>query len=550
MKGKRNKPRPGIGANDWRVPSGLMGKTEFAAKFEASVRLPPLEAFFGSLERALLSDRALSFASRWGSRRPLRWLPELLELAGSVVDRRALSSPELFKLALFGRRGRARHRSALGGLLRFLLGKHVRDWAARQVAGRRVPAHRRKVRPPPKTYRGWKRLRDATFPGWKLVPDPGEPVRILPTDRMDPKERVERLVAGKETDRVGFGPNWNFAQAYLGGSNLWEFCYDGIAAGLAAVNAHLRLGGTDFLPTAFGLGAYAVPFPDAHSRFFFDFSLPHDAGFPQFLESEILPSLDALFDHGLVAQAREVTKRLTRDAVVMMREALYFQCVLGRYFGPVRDRYYDYAAGILSSFDLLPLARGVVGFARDCRKRPDDVRRAFWLLTKPMVDLWVRLCHLTGAKTVLVGCSRGSNTFMSVETFERTHWPPMKYALETFIANGITPTCHFDNDWTENVEFLAEKLPKRSVLLHLDQVDLVDVHDRVGDHFCLMGGLSPGVVALGSPAKLEAELRRQVEAIGEDGLILASGCEFPVDVPVENVYAYKKVVSEVGVFRR
>ncbi|MHA1731767.1 MAG: uroporphyrinogen decarboxylase family protein [Promethearchaeota archaeon] len=542
--------RFGVGVNDTRVPSGLMGKSSFAAKFEASVRNPVLERALCFAKKVLLSDRVLNILAKNLSHPLSRVARGVVDVLGTRLDRRLTPDPVGLRGALFGRKNEAGYRSALAGLLLEVLKKYVLDWKSRQEAGRAVPPHRRVVTPPPKTYLGWKRLRDELQPGWKMVPRDSDVVRVLPTDQMDPRERIERLIRGEEVDRVGFGPNWDFAVCYLGGSNIWEFCYDGIATGLASVNTHLRVGGSDFLPVAFGVGAYAVPFPDIHSRFFYGYSLPHDAGFPQFLETGVLRSLDDLLERGLTAQLQEVTKRTMQDFLAMLREVVYDQVVVKRYFGPVWDRYFPYAEGMISALDLLPMARGVGKFAYDCRKWPEKVDEAFQFYGKPLVDLMVRVSKAIGARSVLVGCSRGSNTFMSVEKFEETHWPTLKYAIEETIKAGMVPTCHFDNDWTQTMEFLAEKLPKRSCLFHLDQVDLVEVHDRIGDHFCLMGGVDPGTVALASPSKLQRVLERYIEAIGEDGLILASGCEIPVDVPIENLYAYKRAILARGVFRR
>lgn len=545
-------PRFGIGINDARVPSGLMGKSAFARRFEASIRVPVVDWIFRVARKVLLNNRVLNLLARQRGHPVLRLLRHVVDVVLTRVDRLLLERPRLLRLALAGRRHARYYRSAFGALLFPLVRRYLEDWLHRQRHRVVVPAPTRDPTPPPPTYRGWKRLRDAIQPGWNFHASVahGDPVKILPTDTLTPRERVERLLAGKPTDRVGFGPNWNFAPCYLGGSNIWEFCFDGIATGLANVNTFLRLGGTDFLPLGFGAGGYAVPFPDAHSRFYYDWTLPDDAGFPQFLETTLLESLDDLFDYGLNHQVREITKRLVQDALVLLREYFYLGRVHQRYFGPVLSQFFPYADGIVSAFDLLPLSRGMGGFALDCRKHRAQVREAFSLLAEPFTDLMVNVGRRMGARTILVGCSRGSNTFMSVDRFADTHWPAMKYAFEQIWKAGMVPTCHWDNDWTESVtQFVADRIPAHSVLFHLDQVDLVEVHAVTGDKFCLMGGLDPGVVVLSSPARLESVLQRYIESIGQDGLILASGCELPVDTPVENLAAYKRAIAKHGVFR-
>ena len=41
-----------------------------------------------------------------------------------------------------------------------------------------------------------------------------------------------------------------------------------------------------------------------------------------------------------------------------------------------------------------------------------------------------------------------------------------------------------------------------------------------------------------------------IENIGEDGLIIASGCEYPADTPIQNVFAQKRAIKKFGFFKR
>jgi uroporphyrinogen-III decarboxylase len=228
--------------------------------------------------------------------------------------------------------------------------------------------------------------------------------------------------------------------------------------------------------------------------------------------------------------------------LVMFRELLYQSFFIKRYLGPIQTQFFPYAEGMLSAFDLIPMARGLIPFSRDVRKHKDEIVQAFAFLAKPMTDLMVQLAKITKARTILVGGSRGANSWMSQKDFIDTHWPSLKYTLNTIINAGIIPTCHFDNDWTENIAFFAQHLPKRSCLFHLDQVDLTQVHNLIGDHFCLMGGLKHGFLVLGRPDQVEAKVGEYIRSIGHDGLILASGCEIPIDIPIQNLMAYKKAI--------
>ncbi len=196
------------------------------------------------------------------------------------------------------------------------------------------------------------------------------------------------------------------------------------------------------------------------------------------------------------------------------------------------------------------MARGLVPFMKDLVKHPDDVIAAFEFVNRPLTDLMIQFGKLTKARTALIGNSRGSNTWIPRKMFEQVFWPSMKYTFQECFKNGIIPMCHLDNNWTDNMAFFVENLPKRSCIFHLDQVDLVKVHEITGDHFCLMGGMSPALLVHSSPEKVEAETRRYIEAIGHDGLIVASGCEYPADTPIQNVYAQKRAILKYGFYKK
>ncbi len=476
-------------------------------------------------------------------------LRKALDYALAPLDRRLFLNVSEAQMAIFGRKNVGHHRSIFGGLGSIILGKFLDDWEQRQQSRDVIPPIKRNITPPPKTYVGWKRLGDEFQPKWRPFPTEGS-LQVIPGDQMDPRERLQRLIQGKDADRVGFGPLWNYAVAFLGGSNFWEFAYDGVATAQACVNTWIRTGGSDFLPDAYVTGGYANPFPDAHSRFFFKWGLPADRLPPQFLETEILKAYDQLFNYGMSSLALEITKRMIRDTVILLREMLAKAEAMKLYFPrSFQRRFLPYSQLVFATWDTVPMWRSMIPFMKDCRKNPAAIREALEFVNKPMTDLMITCGKFIHAKTGLIGNSRGSNSWMAPKMFEEIFWPSMKYTFGRMLAAGIIPVCHLDNDWTQNMVFLAEHLPKRSCLFHLDQVDLVKVHDLIGDHFCLMGAFPPALTVNSPPHKVEEACKRYIEGIGMDGLILASGCEIPADIPIQNLFAMKQAIQKYGIFR-
>ncbi|MBD3229745.1 MAG: hypothetical protein GF329_16305 [Candidatus Lokiarchaeota archaeon] len=545
---KKVRHRLGIGF-DPRSPTGLMEHSKFGTRMERAFQNSFINKMFDIFIRASTNNHLLNIARGASGGKLTKFLKKALNLLLSGIDKILFKNIQKAKDAFLGRISGNKYRSVLGGYLWELIKKYIADWTYRQNNKIRVSPPVRKFALLEKTYKGWKRFRDKIQPNWNILPkEPKNIVKILPQDKLTPKERIERLIKGKETDRVGLGLSWNWGVPFMGGSNIWKFCYDGIETAWASVNVWARTGGADFLPIATGIGAYSIPIPDSHSRFFYKWSYPSDNKFPQFIEKELLHSYQDLFDHGMIGLTREITKRMIRDTFITLREIIYLGIVTSHYFGKYNKQFLPYASGLFAVWDILPFWRSMIPFMRDLKEIPEQVIEAFEFLNKPLTDAMIKICKLIDAKIALIGNSRGSNTFVSPEMFEDIFWPSMKYTFERCIENDIIPMCHLDNNWTENMVIFAEKLPKRSCVFHLDQVDLVEVHELIGDHFCLMGGMSPGLLVRGSPKQVENKAKHYIENIKEDGLIISSGCEFPANTPIKNVYALKKAVLKYGYF--
>ncbi len=542
---KQKKHRQGCGYDE-RAPTGLMEHSgHYGPQMEQAFQSGFVNKFFDLLIKVTTSDRMLNIARHAAGGKIVKIPKILIDTLGMLIDRRLSSNPHKMKKVLLGRFSSSNYRSWMGGFIWEILRKYVGDWARRQEQNIVISPPIRKFGKLKKTYQGWKQLRDSVQPGWEVFPkDPKTTVKILPEDSMTPKERIERIIRGKEADRVGLWLDWDWGVPFMGGSNLWKFCYDGIETGWAAVNVWIRTGGSDWLPFSSGISAYTHPLPEAHSRFFFDWSYPSDTIPAQFHETELLKSYEDLYDYGLKGQALEITKRMIRDLALLPREMYYAFKVTNHYFGPYQKQFPPGVSAIFPVWDIIPMWRSVVPFMLDTKRNPEAIIEAFEYVNKPYTDFMIRVANLLKAKFALIGVSRGSNTFLSPKMFEKIFWPSMKYTFEQCFKNEIIPLCHLDNDWTENMVLFAEKLPKRSCIFHLDQVDLVKIHDLIGDHFCLMGGMSPSLLVQGSSEQVEAATKRYIENIGEDGLIISSGCEFPFDTPIQNVFAIKRAMKK------
>jgi len=541
-------PRTGIGYAP-TAPSGLLEHSHSGIQMEKAFQNPFFNTLIDQFIAFSTNDRMLHLITHAARTRFRKVFVKIIDLLCTHLDKRFFSDPNRAKAAFLGKIPGSSYRSVFGGYFSELIQKYLRDWTYFQSTKIPLSPPVRKFHPVKKTFLGWKQLRERIQPGWQVFPpNPETPIKILPSDTLTPRARIERIIHGKIPDRVGLGLSWDWGIPLMGGSNMWKFCYDGIETGWASLNVWIRTGGSDFLPISFGAAAYTVPFPDTHSRFFFDWSYPTDNTPPQMHERELLKNYTDLYNYGMCGLAQQITKRMIRDVLLLVREFFYFNKVIKHYFGPYEHQFFPNPTLLFATWDILPMWRSLIPFIRDMRKNPNAVREAFEFLNRPLTDFMLHVGKLLNAKVALIGNSRGSNSFISPTMFEDLFWPSMKYTFNQCFKHNIIPLCHLDNDWTENMAIFAEYLPKRSCIFHLDQVDLVKVHDLIGDHFCLMGGLSPSLLVHGTPSQVEAAATRYITSIGSDGLILSSGCEIPFDIPIQNIYALKQAILKHGIF--
>jgi hypothetical protein len=437
---------------------------------------------------------------------------------------------------------------------------YLAGWKRRQGAGERVARPMHQVEPLPDSWSGWKQLRDDVCPGFVARPGPGkgEFVHVLPDDTMTPKERINRLIEFKDVDRVGFGPTvgghgvaFAGAQPRHGIGGLWQsFTGPGERAAKATINAWLRLGGLDFFPSS--MFPLAVPIPETHSPFYFTWlPPPSNVNYEQFIEKETIKTYQGIQDFGLTSLAQEVAKSVMYRALVGAREMLKASRILGRYFpGQFMEQFEAYAGSLCALWDVIPLSRGFIPFMRDLKKNPSAVIEAFAFFEPGLAELGIALARITRTKYILVGNSRGSNSWISPKLFEDVFWPSMKRTCQRIIGAGFKICAHLDNDWTGNMEYMLE-LPKHSGFFHLDQADLPRVREIIGDHFCLMGNLQPAITVGSPPDVVYTKTRELIQRCGkEGGYIVATGCEPPANVPVANYYAMKRAIKDAGYFRR
>lgn len=539
------------------MQAGQLNNGSKTQRFLDSTEKPIIDKMFDPIVNIMTKDRYINLTNQF-LQSPLKKLPQfLIDLLCAKIEKKLGITIELRK-TMYGNKGLRGKRSAFGHFLNPIIKQYVKGWKKRQENKSKVPRTVHKIQSLPPIWKGWKALRDEVCPNFNLNFDPSKDktIKILPDDVLTPKDRINGLVEYKDVDRVGFGPSISHGTAILGAQpsqgigGLWQYVYGpGNKMAKAAINTWIRMGGCDFLPTP--MFPMVNPMPETHSPFYYKWVSPSDLIYEQFIEKELIKIYDDIYDWGLSSLAQEVTKAVMYRALAGLKETIKSFRGISRYFGKDMMKLFEtYALSIFALWDVIPMARAMIPFFKDLRKKPEEIIQIFEFLEPGLTEIGLAIAKIAKAKFVLVGNSRGSNSWISTKMFEEIFWPSQKATCEKIIKAGFKLCCHLDNDWTQNMEYMLE-LPKHSGFFHLDQSDLPKVREIIGDHFCLMGNLQPAVTTGCGPDRVYKETQKLIETCGKDGgYIVATGCEAPATIPIENYYAMKRAIRDHGYFKR
>ena len=199
------------------------------------------------------------------------------------------------------------------------------------------------------------------------------------------------------------------------------------------------------------------------------------------------------------------------------------------------------SVGVLTTpFEFLCGGRSFSQFVFDLYRTPDKVEAAMKAMMPGLCDAGIGLTKAVGCPGIWVGGWRSASKMLAQPLWDRFVWPYLKDIVEQVANAGVIPVLHLDSDWTRDLPRLLE-LPAKTCILSLDSMtDIRKAKEVLGDHMCIMGDVPPAVLSAGTPESVYEHCRKLVEDIGPTGYILQSGCDIPVDAPLENVKAMVK----------
>ena len=207
-------------------------------------------------------------------------------------------------------------------------------------------------------------------------------------------------------------------------------------------------------------------------------------------------------------------------------------------------------AGILKApFDILAdKLRGYVGLSLDVLERPDKVLAACEALMPHLLHVALSGADPDKRVPIAIWMHRGCVPFISPEQFERLYWPTLKPIIEEIWRRGHQVLFYAEGRWGAHLDAFAE-LPEGSIVLHVDQDDIFEVHRAVGHRFALSGGIPNFLLSFGKPQEVRDRCKAVIDGVArEGGYIMDASAIMQNDTRTENLRALTDFTREYGVY--
>ncbi len=316
------------------------------------------------------------------------------------------------------------------------------------------------------------------------------------------------------------------------------------------------------LTEAIGLDYYAVPGIDLSPNIGFQYKEPGEDN--AFMKAD---EYDQLIDDPTAFLYNVWLPRVSRDVCAIGEPSTYrnnlalvkgsmamlqYFMGFGTQIGLLRQESGTVSAiaGILKApFDILAdKLRGYIGLVMDLHTQPDKVLAACEALMPHLAN--VALTTADPSKTVPVGLwmHRGCVPFVNMQQFHSLYWPTLKPIIEELWANGNQTLFYAEGNWNAHLESFLE-LPDGSIVYHVDQDDIFDVHKKIGHKFCLSGGIPNFLLSYGTPEEVRECCKKVIEGVaGDGGYIMDASAIMQDDTKLENLRALTEATREYGTY--
>ena len=182
--------------------------------------------------------------------------------------------------------------------------------------------------------------------------------------------------------------------------------------------------------------------------------------------------------------------------------------------------------------------RGATGMMKDLFRHKELLHEALDMMRRSLVRMTVANARAAGHPVVFIPIHWAPDAFMSPKQFETFWWPSFRQMMIDLIDQGLIPMPLWESDCTKRLEVIKD-IPPGNGIYWFERTDIVQAHKVLGDRVALRGNLSPSMMTTGTPAEVDAAVKRLVDEVWNEGgnLILDTAFGIPDETPVANVRA-------------
>ncbi|MFA5866845.1 MAG: uroporphyrinogen decarboxylase family protein [Actinomycetota bacterium] len=345
----------------------------------------------------------------------------------------------------------------------------------------------------------------------------------IPCDKMTPKERFGAFLGGQPMDRLLASPilTPNHASR-IAGLKINEVNNNGKAMAAASVAAFKK-----YRHDAVYIFSTTSTVAEAMGT---TMKFPEDDA-PQFVKAAV--------------ETREDVKKLKpADPKKDGRLPVYIEAT-ERCVQEIGDEVFMVPI-VGAPFTTAAALRGTEDFVRDLYRDPEFVHELLQVSLQSVLNAIDALVAAGGVPVTVEPIATGS--LISEKHFREFALPYLKPVYERIHSHGLPGVLHICGKVKRVISAMAES---GADVLSIDDIDMEDAKNLVGDKVTLMGNVKPAEVFYqGTPKLMDAETKDCIRKSYDSpkSVIVSSGCELPINTPPENVFAFMDAVRKYGSF--
>lgn len=158
--------------------------------------------------------------------------------------------------------------------------------------------------------------------------------------------------------------------------------------------------------------------------------------------------------------------------------------------------------------------RGFRGTLTDLRRQPDKVKAAMDAIWEYRWAEKIKTPMELNGKSTFQPCHIPA--YLSPKQFDELYWPYEKQLIEWIAASGGRAMIYLEGRWEKFLHYFLE-LPKDCCILAVDDDDFLKVHDAIGHHQILCGGLKSADVRLKKFEDIKDDVKRVIDICAPGG---------------------------------